>query len=150
MRLTWLIVVGIAAVGCKDRQAGKSARATPGSGSSSVAPQPRPEAPTLPPDKIFSDEATDSAFVEWAGQTLRDRAPQLEDVSCKRTMCRGTVTAASETELADKVEKLQTRESLLGVADSIKLTGVVRRDDRFAMTIYVTFDLREEPPTGPE
>ena len=157
MRLTWLIVVGIAAVGCKDRQAAKSAEATahatPGSGSTVAQPQPRPPAPTLPPDELFAGEGDDSVWGRWAEDEIHRVAPQLTEVACKHTVCRATVTATTEAELVAATEKLQTPESLMAAreAQSLKLTQPVARDGKLAMTIYLRFDRHvEDPPAGPE
>jgi len=156
MRLTWVFVVGIAALGCKDKQPAKSAEpapngttpATPGSPTSQARPQPRPEAPTLPPDEIFATQATDSEWAPNAERAVRAVAPELKDLTCKRDQCRATVVATSEAELVGAVDRLQTPESLLGVpeAKSLKLTQPVKGDNGYAMTIYIRFDRFVEDP----
>ena len=155
MRLTWLIVVGIATAGCKDKSpsgAAQSAdRATAGSATPKTAtgatPQPRPETPTLPADQLFAEESEDS---QWAGrveQTLRVSAPKLEGVDCKHTQCRATLAARTESELVDAIEKIPIDTALLMGLDqppSVKLTQPVQRDGAFAMTFYIRFDRGDE------
>lgn len=155
MRLTWVFVVGIATISCKDKQSAKSADpapkgttvATPGSATPEPRPQPRPESPTLPPDQLFANEGTDAEWALTAERAIRAVAPQLQDVACKHTQCRATVVGSSEAELGTQVDKLQTPESLLGVpeAKSIKLTQPVKRSDGFAMTVYIRFDRSVDP-----
>lgn len=153
MRLTWVFVVGIAVVGCKDKQAAKSAEpapkgtttATPGSPTSGAEAQPRPAAPTLPADELFAKETTDSEWAPGAERAVRAVAPELKDLACKHDQCRATVVATNETELMAAIDKLQTPESLLGVpeAKSIKLTQPVQSGTGYAMTIYIRFDRDE-------
>ena len=143
MRLTWLIVVGVAVVACKDRQAAKSAdrsmRATPGSGSSSAAQQPSPPAPTLQANEVFDQEKTgqDPEWAAWATQAIHAVAPKLE-LECRHSACRSTLTAPSEAELVAETEQLQAALMTVPEALSVKLS----RPDatKPAIVIYVLFD----------
>lgn len=153
MRLTCLFLVGIAASGCKEKQqatpqaAPGVVRATPGpNGSASEAPQahaqPPPPAPALEAYPSFDAEERDAAWAGATEQAIHAVAPQLTDVSCKRMQCRVTLTAASEAELVEATEKLQSDDSLKGLdgAQHIVLTRPEERDGKHAMKIYVRFD----------
>lgn len=155
MRLTCLFLVGIAASGCKDKQqatpqaAPGADRATPAANGSATEapqahaqPQPPPPAPALETDPSFDAEERDATWAGATEQAIHAVAPQLTDVSCKRMQCRVTLTAASEAELVEATEKLQSDDSLKGLdgAQHIVLTRPEERDGKQAMKIYVRFD----------
>jgi len=150
MRLTWLIVVGIATAGCRDKSASVGAqsadRATAGSATPKTAtgatPQPRPGAPTLSADQLFDEETRDQTWAASAEQSIHAVAPELADVSCRRLSCRVTLTAGSEAELVAAADKLEADDSLRAIdgVQSIKLTAPQQRDGKLAMRLYVRFD----------
>lgn len=154
MRLTCLFLVGIAAWGCKDKQPAKQAtqaasgaasgadHATPAVTASQTQPQPPPPAPTLEADPSFEAEQRDAAWAGATEQAIHAVAPQLTDVTCKRMQCRVTLTAASEAELVEATEKLQSDDSLKGLdgAEHILLTRPEQRDGTQVMKVYVRFD----------
>jgi hypothetical protein len=149
MRLTCLFVVGIAALGCKDKTSPNTpptpaAPARPGATPAAPAgPSPQaPEAPTLEADRSFDAEARDATWANATEQAVRAVAPQLAEVTCRQLQCRGTLAAASESDLMAAVDKLQADDSLHGLdgVKSIKLTKPEPQGGKVAMTIYVRFD----------
>jgi hypothetical protein len=151
MRLTCLILVGIAALGCKDKTtppgpAPARARPTPEapatSGGSGATAQRAPEAPTLETGASFDDETRDAAWAGSAEQSIHAVAPQLTDVTCKRMQCRATLTAANEHDMMAAVDNLQANDALPSIdgMTAIKLTQPEPQNGSLVMTLYVRFD----------
>jgi hypothetical protein len=141
MRLMWvIIVVGVAAVSCTDKQANERPSATPGSATTGAATPatPTPAAPTLPADTSF-DQA---AWAASAEQQVRAVAPQLTNLTCERMQCEGTLTARTESELMDAVEKLLDDHELRAIDGfkSFKQSLPEQRGDRHEMKVFVRFN----------
>jgi hypothetical protein len=156
MRLACIFLVGIAAVGCKDKQPAPAAehqppaapRATPETPRSAALPQPTPPPPALDADKSFEAETRDAVWASATEQAIEAVAPQLTDVTCRRMQCRVTLTAASEAELVAATDKLEADDSLRGIegAQHILLSRPEQEGGKYAMKIYVRFDRDQEPP----
>jgi hypothetical protein len=150
MRLTclWLVgLVGIAAGACKDEQPAKAPEPGPvanpdPANSAPTPPQPRAQAPTLEPDRLFDAETRDATWASSAEQSIDAVAPQLRDVTCRHMQCRATLTAATEAELMTATDKLQSDDSLRGIegVQSIKLTQPEQRDGKLVMRLFVRFN----------
>jgi hypothetical protein len=151
-----LFVVGIAVAACKDKQAAAPAekpvpgaetpagerQRTPGvpaPAETGAAPQAAP-APSL--DVAFDAETEDAAWASATEQAIAAVAPDLGDVTCKRMQCRVTVSAATETELAAKLDQLQSEESLRGLdgAQNVLLTAPAASGGTTTMKVYVRFE----------
>lgn len=145
MRLLWVVVVGISALACKDKQAPsqQAARTAP----AEPAPPSTPERslrPAAPPSLDPTRDGADQSDAAWANSTraaIEAVAPELTDVTCRDSQCQGTLVAASETELVQLAERLQTPQSLRSTdATNILLTAPARVDGKLAMTIYVRYE----------
>ena len=150
MRLTWLFVVGISAVACKDPPAKPADQkspsrgpATPGSRAPSLAPAPRaPVPPTLRIDDSFQTESRDAAWAAMAEKSIHAVAPHLTEVSCRSLQCRVTLLAPTEQAMMDATEQLQREDSVRGIdgVQAVILTAPEQRDGQLAMKIYVRFN----------
>ena len=147
-----LFVVAIAVAACKDKQAAAPAE-KPVSGAQTPGPErprtpgvpgpdPGPSAPAPSLDVAFDAETEDAAWSSATEQAIAAVAPDLGDVTCKRMQCRATVSAATETELAAKLDQLQSEESLRGLdgAQNVLLTAPETTGGKTAMKIYVRFE----------
>lgn len=137
MRLGSLIFVGISLLGCKDPDSAKPA--AHGSAAAQVAKSVTP-APSL-----GSAAGSDTEEKAWAEATVKEInavAPELKDVSCAQKQCRATLTAASQDELVEKTDRLQTEESLRQLdARGVLLSGAPeQKDGAYKVTLYVKFD----------
>src|SRR5690606_35046200 len=152
MRLTWLIVVGLGVVSCKDKEptpAAKPAEAPPAPVQAPTPPPPTPELPdpaavrapappTLDVASRFDGEREDKVWASATASAIRAVAPDLEEVACREHHCRAVLRAASEAELVEKAEKLQAEDSLRSTeAKNILLTAPDTDDSgKMSMTIY--------------
>ncbi len=157
MRYGWLISVGISLVGCKDdRPATPPRPAIPAAASparvAAPAPAPSPElarvAPVTAPatdrprlSEEFSAESEDKAWADATEQAIKAVAPQLTNVTCHRTQCEATITAASPDELALLTDKIQEPDALPSTdAKNVLLTGASTDGGKTSMTIYIRYN----------
>ena len=154
MRL-WLVTVvaGITALGCKDKEAPRSAeQQKPVPAGSGVAPPPptatgvtsAPAMPRLDPaaaGSAFDAENEDKAWAVTTESAIKAVAPELTEVDCKQRQCRATLSATTDTELARMTDKLSEEDSVRGTgAKSVLLTAPVTVGGKLTMKIYVTYE----------
>lgn len=153
MRPIWLILVGISLLGCKDKESSQPAaqKAPPpaaGSGSAKAESPPpsgaggftnAPPPPSLP--EVFDQEQEDK---DWATNTekgIAAVAPELKNVECRTTECKGTLTAASPDELMKLTDKLQEPDGLPSTdAKNILLAGAPADGGTSTITVYVRYE----------
>lgn len=157
MRYGWLISVGISVVGCKDDRPKSTPAATarpraPVAAPPATAPAPLPEparvAPVTAPatdrprlSEEFSAEAEDRVWADATEQAIEAVAPQLANVTCRRTQCQATIAAASPDELARLSDKIQDPDALPSTdAKHVLLTAPVTDGGKTSMTIYIRYD----------
>lgn len=155
MRRHWLILVGIAVLGCKDKPAEKPAEpaspaakpaapSTPEPGTSATnapgaAAINAPAPPALAQE--FDAESEDAAWADSQEKTIRAVAPDVSDVVCRQQQCRVTLGAATMEELVARTEKLQREDSLRSTeAKSILLSAPETIDGKPSIKIYVRYD----------
>lgn len=147
MRSSWLFLVGIAVLGCKDKPAEKPAEpaspaakpAAPSTPESGRAATNAPAPPALAQD--FDAEQEDAAWADAQEKTIRAVAPDVSDVTCRQQQCRVTLGAATMEELVARTEKLQREDSLRSTeAKSILLSAPETIDGKPSIKIYVRYD----------
>lgn len=149
MPRAWPIIVGIAVLGCKDKEAsrpsGQHSPAAPGSGVAAGGPSASaPAVPRLDPAAAGSAFDTEHEDKDWASHTeaaIKAAAPDLTDVDCKARQCRATLTALNEAELMTKADKLSDEGNLRGTgAHSVLLTAPTTVNGKLSMQLYVRYD----------
>lgn len=139
MRWVALILVGISALGCGNKDASKPAK---GSATPTTAHQTTPgQGPALPAAGATGGQHDDAWRAETA-KTIQAVAPDLSNVTCHQIDCSATLSAANQDELVARAERLQTEDSLKQLDDArgIVLSAPVNKDGRASMTIRILFD----------
>src|SRR5688500_9803647 len=122
MRVVWVFVVGFAVLGCKDKDKQPSPAHKESAATETTQATAAPDRPSLAPGdpnkpavvdqpaadmaRDFEAEAEDPAWAKATEKSIRAVAPELTDLECHGHQCRATVTAATEDELVQKVERL--------------------------------------------
>jgi hypothetical protein len=144
MRWVSLILVGISALGCGNKDASKPAQGSAGPTTTATTHQVAPHAPALPTDKSATERAPvhDEAWRTETAKTIQAVAPDLTNVTCHQIDCSATLTAANQDELVARAEHLQTDDSLhqLDDARGVVLSAPVQKDGKTSMTIRILFD----------
>jgi hypothetical protein len=138
MRWASLILVGISALGCGNKDAAKPAK---GSAAPTTARQTTPgPAPTLPTGAVGG--AHDQAWADQTAKTIQAISPDLSNVTCHQIDCSATLTAANQEELVARAERLQSDDGLhqLDDARGVVLSAPVNKDGKASMTIRILFD----------
>jgi hypothetical protein len=154
MRPNWLILVGISLLGCKDKPSAQpvAQKPPPGSAGSAVAAKVEPsgpsvggaainarDAPRLP--EFFDQEQEDKDWATNTEQAINAVAPQLKNLECRTTECKGTLTAASPEELMKIEDKLQEPDGLPSTdAKNILLAGTPADGGMSTITVYVRYE----------
>ena len=111
-----------------------------------VAEAPPPQAPadtTKNPSSEFDRQTRDPT---WAGRTeveLQKRVTTLgarvDSAECRHDRCKITLRAP-EGQMTDVLAKLESRQGLVGFAESIYLTAPVQEGGKLVVRAYATFD----------
>jgi hypothetical protein len=146
-----LILLGITALACREKDPPKPA--TPGSAAAPVAVAPaRPSAPAAPPElpmfgsggggsaasvvERFAAEDIDASWKSHTEADLRARFAKMRhppsETECRTDMCRLTITGG-EGDLAASIDELQ---ALHDTAQSLMLT----RPEPTTIVAYLTFE----------
>lgn len=138
MRWVALILVGISALGCGNKDAAKPAKGS--AAPSATHPATPDHAPALP--EGAAGGAHDATWAAETAKTIQAVAPDLSNVTCHQIDCSATLTAANTEELVARAERLQGEDSLhqLDDARGVVLSAPVNKDGKASMTIRILFD----------
>lgn len=100
-----------------------------------------PAVPRLEAAEAFDRETEDKDWATNTERAMQSAAPELADIECKQSQCRGTVSAATQEELVKLVQKLDGEDGLRSInAKNMLLTPPETIDGKTSMKIYVRFD----------
>ena len=86
-------------------------------------------ATTITVPQTFEQEPVDRVWRTDTEAQIRRRLPAASEVECHTTLCR-IVVVGSEHDLTAAVDRMESEQSLRGIAQSILLTAPEHRADR--------------------
>lgn len=151
------VVLAVAVVACKDREAPKSAEPPAKSAAVTapvparpVLPAPEADANTMPltVDQAFSAQPVDASWKAATERELHQRLAHLSrppsELECRRSQCKLTFVG-DQPQLVKVMDELENEHALAGIAQSVMLTAVEPRPDgTLALHAYARFD-RPQP-----